>query len=265
MLPIQIESAGIYNAKIARPTEQVSRNRSAALFELELPLADGGISYIDEQAQPIRKNRLICAKPNQVRHTKFPFACYYIHLRAPDETVFSLLSAMPDFIDLSNRSRVEAVFKEISAAFNSFDQRAELWIQSQVLQLIHFLRLETETGAAARHVSQAYGSVAKAIDYIRENLAGDLCLHTVAAAVSMSPTHFHTCFKFAIGKTLRDYVEEERIRKSVTLMLTTDQTLTRIAYACGFSSQSYYSYIFKRRMGTTPRAYIQQLNSLYEQ
>lgn len=56
-------------------------------------------------------------------------------------------------------------------------------------------------------------------------------------------------------KTLREYVEEQRIRRAVNLLVGTDLTLSEIAYECGFSSQSYFSYVFKERMKTTPRAY----------
>jgi len=45
--------------------------------------------------------------------------------------------------------------------------------------------------------------------------------------------------------------------------MTTDHTLTEIAFDCGFSSQSYFSYVFKRRIGKTPREYIQEINSRY--
>lgn len=47
-------------------------------------------------------------------------------------------------------------------------------------------------------------------------------------------------------------------------MLTTDMTLTEIAYNCGFSSQSYFSFVFKRKMGKTPREYIKDINNNYE-
>ena len=41
-------------------------------------------------------------------------------------------------------------------------------------------------------------------------------------------------------------------------------TLTEIAYICGFSSQSYFSYAFKRHTGMTPRAYAKKLVEVYD-
>jgi AraC-like DNA-binding protein len=104
----------------------------------------------------------------------------------------------------------------------------------------------------------------KALKYIKENLTENLSLQTVADHVMLSPIHFHNCFKSAVGKTLHEYVEEQRIKVAVNLLLTTDLTLTQIAFQCGFSSQSYFSYVFKRKMKMTPRKYVEQLNNMYE-
>ena len=65
-------------------------------------------------------------------------------------------------------------------------------------------------------------------------------------------------------KTLRDYVEQQRIKKAINLLQTTNLTLTQIAFECGFSSQSYFSYVFKRRMKKSPREYIKELYNMYE-
>ena len=75
---------------------------------------------------------------------------------------------------------------------------------------------------------------------------------------------FHNSFKKAVGPTLREYVEEQRIKKAITLLTATHLTLTQIAFECGFSSQSYFSFVFKRRTGKTPRQYANEINKLYE-
>ena len=78
----------------------------------------------------------------------------------------------------------------------------------------------------------------------------------ISARFNLSPIHFHNIFKVAVGSTLRDYIEEQRIKRATNLLLTTNFSLTQIAYECGFSSQSYFSYVFKRKMKVTPREYV---------
>jgi AraC-like DNA-binding protein len=103
------------------------------------------------------------------------------------------------------------------------------------------------------------------LKYIKEHLTEELHLETVANAMSLSPIHFHNTFKAAVGKTLRDYAEEQRIKKAINLLLTTNESLTQIAFACGFSSQSYFSYVFKRKMKVTPREYVREVYNKYEE
>lgn len=109
-----------------------------------------------------------------------------------------------------------------------------------------------------------YEIIENVIKYIKENLTSDLSLNAVASYASLSPIHFHNCFKVATGKTLQEYVEEQRIKKSAGLLVSTDLTLTEISYECGFSSQSYFSYAFKRKKKMTPREYEKEIYKRYD-
>lgn len=259
----EIESIGIYNSNISRPYTDISKNRATSSFELELPLESGGTSYIESESEPITDKLFICAKPGQIRHTKFPFKCYYIHLQVSDNDLHSVLTALPCFIKIKAIDVYLNIFEELHRYCNTGIKQDEIMCQSLVLKLIY--KLYRETVLNTEKGSKVYNSaVTGAIKYIIDNLTEDLTLEKVAKHVSFSPIHFHNSFKKATGKTLHAYIEEERIKKSINLMLTTDMTLTQIAYNSGFSSQSYYSYVFKRRMNTTPRKYIQNINNNYK-
>ena len=58
--------------------------------------------------------------------------------------------------------------------------------------------------------------------------------------------------------------EISHLHKAVELLISTEMTLTEIAYECGFSSQSYFSYVFKKRMKLAPRAYAKKIALKYE-
>ena len=106
--------------------------------------------------------------------------------------------------------------------------------------------------------------IEKVVALIKNDLSADFSLEEVAKYTSFSPIHFHNCFKRSTGKTLREFVEEQRIRKAANLLISTDLTLSEIALECGFSSQSYFSYVFKRKMKMTPREYEKLINRRYE-
>ena len=260
----KIVAVGIYNSRTVAKNTAVSKNRKTSMFEIELPMETGGVSYIDDNTCPIDTHTLICAKPGQARHTRFPFKCYYVHLLVPEGTVHNLLTDIPDFIPTNRRDDYHSLFQRMFHLYSNPSAGDELLLQSLLLELIHTLRHDAERSLRIHQTGNSHFRVEEVLEYIQNNLTEDLRLETVAKTHSLSAVHFHNSFKAAVGMTLRDYVEEQRVRRAVTLLQTTDLSLTQVAFECGFSSQSYFSFVFKRRMYTTPRQYVRELNRRYE-
>lgn len=265
MILPEIVAAGIYNSQFAAKNAAISKNRVTSMFELELPMENGGISYIDNNASPITPQMVICAKPGQIRHTKFPYKCYFVHMLLHDDTLQNILMDIPDILETEKSHVYKDLFLKLIRHYSSAADN-QLLLQSTLLELIHTLRQDSVRLTAHGNQKNNHSVIIqKTLKYIDTYLTEDLRLETVAKAVSLSPIHFHNSFKAAVGKTLREYVEEQRIKKAINMLITTDCSLTEIAFFCGFSSQSYFSYVFKRRMKQTPREYVQEFYTKYEQ
>ncbi len=264
MKAFEIEGTGIFNSQIFRPNTKISDERKTRMFEFDLPIENGGISYVDDESERITPNIMICAKPGQIRHTKSHLKCYYIHISIYDSESNEAALKLPDFVKLNNSEEYVRLFKQIIKYHNSSCEYDKYMTYSYVLRLLHMLIRESDIGKLENRSRFSNERINTAIGYISDHLTDKLTLENVAYAVHSSPIHFHNCFKEATGKTLHVYIEERRIEKSIFLMQTTDMTLAEIAYACGFSSQSYFSYAFKRHMKVTPRKHLADLNNNYE-
>ncbi len=262
MLP-EIVTIGIYNSRLAAKNTAVSPDRKTAMFEIELPLEACGVSFIDSKAQNITTDMLICAKPGQMRHSRFPYSCYYVHMILREGELYDILSACPDFIQISNRDYFMKLFKKLIKYHSADKTNGQIMLASVLLELIYNVAKASKRNSPVSQTGSP-SAVIKAVEYIKKNLAEDLSLSAVADYVSLSPVHFHNTFKVAVGKTLHKFVEEQRLKAAVNLLVTSNMTLTEIAYTCGFSSQSYFSFAFKREMKATPREYIKALNEMYE-
>lgn len=260
----KIIALGIYDSEIVKPNTVISKNRNVTMFEFEVAIEDGGTSYIDSSSMPIRKDMIICAKPGQIRHTRFPYKCYYIHMVVTDEIIHNILINTPSFFKTDNTEKYKRIFSEMIYHYNSFSQFEEIKIQSMILDIIYSLHQNATGVHGTKFFSSHIAIVDKTLKYIEKNLTEDLSLDTLAEINSVSPIHFHNIFKTATGMTLRRYVEEQRLKKAIYLLLTTNLTLTQIAYECGFNSQSYFSYAFKRKMNCSPREYVKNSNIKYE-
>ena len=179
--------------------------------------------------------------------------------------VYEKLNSAPNYIQITAPEKYYKIFKNMCTHFDSAHETDEIILQSLLLELIHTLLGDSSKAIFKRTVkSNNYETIEKTIKYIKENLTCDLSLAAVSDYAGFSQIHFHNCFKSSTGKTLRDFVEDLRIKKASNMLISTDKTLTQIAYECGFSSQSYFNCAFKRKTGLTPREYSKHVFNRYE-
>ncbi|WP_234367852.1 AraC family transcriptional regulator [Parabacteroides pacaensis] len=104
----------------------------------------------------------------------------------------------------------------------------------------------------------------RVMDYIDQHLDQPLELKAIADIANFSPFHFHRVFTFLIGETPIDYIQRLRIEKAAWKLRETEpQTITEIAYECGFGSVSLFSRTFKKYFGMTPSQFSREDKPIY--
>jgi AraC family transcriptional regulator len=115
--------------------------------------------------------------------------------------------------------------------------------------------------AACRHTaSELTGGLSPAklqrtIAYIQAHLEQALSLTTLAALVHLSPDHFARLFRQATGQTPHQYVLACRIAHAKQLLAETDMPLSAVGLQVGCTDQSYFTALFRKHAGMTPKAY----------
>ena len=261
----EIVSVGIFSTQNTSQNKTITKKRTTTMFEIEIPIEKGGISYINSKSEKLEQSLVICSKPGQIRQTKLPFKCYYIHFILKKGKLYERLMDIPNFVKTDRFEKYLNIFGKLYQYFESPAEDDKIIFYSLVMELIYMLTKDSEKLQKREQIKpNNYIIIERAIKYIKENLTADLSLENVARYAGMSPIHFHNCFKTATAHTLRRYVEEQRIKEAANMLVTTDYTLTKIAYECGFSSQAYFSQAFKRRMQLTPREYAKSVFEQYE-
>ena len=107
----------------------------------------------------------------------------------------------------------------------------------------------------------SFGIVYKAKDHIDKNYMDEnISLRSVAEAVGLSPSYLSALFKREIGQNLSEYLTNVRIRHSKELLCCTSKMIYEIAYDVGFRDYRYFSQIFKKYTGQTPRQFQSSAN-----
>ena len=107
------------------------------------------------------------------------------------------------------------------------------------------------------HTAGRYQSVIiKAREYIDRNFAsGDISLYSTASYVGISPNHLSTVFAQETGENFIDYLTRIRLEKAKQLLQNTAMKSADIAFETGFNDPHYFSYIFKKNTGLSPREF----------
>ncbi|MGN1266525.1 MAG: helix-turn-helix domain-containing protein [Dorea sp.] len=97
--------------------------------------------------------------------------------------------------------------------------------------------------------------VVKAIKYLYAHYDASLTLSGVAKGIHCSESHLSRCFCKETGKTLREYLNEIRIKQAISILESTNYSITEVAASTGFSSYAKFSVEFKKITGTSASKY----------
>ena len=93
------------------------------------------------------------------------------------------------------------------------------------------------------------------IIFIQNNYHRKIGLQDICTVGQVGKTKGIALFDRYLNMTPMEYVSSYRIEKSCFLLKNTDKTITQIAFETGFSDGSYFSKLFKNKMGMSPLNY----------
>jgi signal transduction histidine kinase/AraC-like DNA-binding protein/ABC-type sugar transport system substrate-binding protein len=97
--------------------------------------------------------------------------------------------------------------------------------------------------------------VKRAVAYIQQHHARDLSRQDIAAAVGVSKNYLSQIFHQELGISPWEYLNRYRIKQAKELLRRTDARITEVAAQVGFADLAYFSRVFRKHVGASPRTY----------
>lgn len=97
--------------------------------------------------------------------------------------------------------------------------------------------------------------VRKSLRVMQERMTDDIEMEELARCAGLSRPHFFKLFKQQLGVTPNVYMNTLRSEQAIDDLLTTDKTVTDIAFDLGFSSQASFTRFFSSNVGIAPSDY----------
>lgn len=91
--------------------------------------------------------------------------------------------------------------------------------------------------------------------YINTHLDQQITTEKLASALKINRPHLCERFRQETGITVGEFIAETKLEEAKRLLLSTNKPIAQISDLLGFSSQSYFQKVFRKKTGMTPNSY----------
>lgn len=192
-----------------------------------------------------------------------PWTIYWVHFSGEQAEIYAEGAQIPHDIMPNIRSRISDrnnIFEEMFATLDMGYGRENL---RYVSSLLHYYLASLRYLQQFRNAKQSIkvemldeGSmVAAAIHFMKENMEKPIKLQDIADFVGYSASHFSMMFKKTTGHSPLSYINMMKIRHACTLLEQTEMKINQICHKIGISDCYYFSRLFRKTMGLSPKDY----------
>lgn len=217
-----------------------------AFYELTL-LLSGDIEYsFNGEKVLLKSGDVVFGRINSIRTRKKLFSCDYVSFNFISDTENETLD-----LPLYMKNGITPAIKLLLSSCDEICSRLQKENEEQLTLLLRCILLQLQQKCNA----PAYGALTQnIINYVHEHLAEKITLDDVSRATFFSPVYCCVVFKRETGKTIIDYVLNEKIEEAKNL-ISQGYRLKYVAEHVGFFDYNYFSRLFCKKTGFTPLQY----------
>lgn len=93
--------------------------------------------------------------------------------------------------------------------------------------------------------------------FILSHIQENICVNDIAEEVHLNAQYLMRLFKKEMGVSILEYITDERIKLAKEILVRTDYQISQVADSVGYGNYSYFTKIFRRSEGVSPRQYRQ--------
>ncbi|MCI7767230.1 MAG: AraC family transcriptional regulator [Oscillospiraceae bacterium] len=251
-LPFYLTGIGISD-----PEMHVVRNTGLSSHQFLLTESGSGVLYVDGREYPQEKGSLFYLAPGKP-HEYHPAGNDWVTSWLVFRGVYShaLLKSIGfdgfAYKPSINSSRLEKIFQRIFSAAGDPVNGGE---NASVL-VYEYILAAREAMLCSAAVSPEKNNIAKeALMYIDKSFMQDIAIETLAGLSGVSVQHFCRVFKAETMMRPLEYIARRRISEAKSLLSDTSLEIGEIGRMVGYPDRNYFSIVFRRLEGVSPREY----------
>ncbi|MBD1383382.1 AraC family transcriptional regulator [Metabacillus arenae] len=232
-------------------------------------VVDGEGEYIENNCTyQLQKNKLFLSRPNvlhQIRSDSGLFLLYIgfelIESKSSDKWIMimdKIKECNEIMIDVEEEATFSLLWESllVQASKNEhsfFEEILKNTSYSLILSLLERFSPMLSYNSNQKASNEKFSPIlSQAKLYIQDNLSDTLKLSDLANHLHISSRHLSRLFVKDLGVSYSEYVKNERIQKSATLLKTTDLSIKDISEQTGFKTVHYFTRVFTATVGSSP-------------
>ena len=173
-------------------------------------------------------------------HSDFGYAQQAIKLKCLD---YVLKPVKPDVLEQVLKNAIQLI--RTKEKNKEYQQYGELYVKNMMKEE------ESESNEISNHLEMVE-------DYIRTHIGDPLTVEGLAKYVHLNPDYLTRSFKKKHNQTLINYITEQRMFLAKELLSKSNMSISMISAKVGYPNYSYFTKIFKKFYGVSPREYRQK-------
>ncbi len=148
----------------------------------------------------------------------------------------------------------------IDSLSSEFASRIEVASSTEEINKLQREMMRSYCQLVKKHNMKNYSPlIQKVITTIDSEITSDLSLKAMSDMLGINPSYLSSLFKKETGSTLTDYVNKKRTEYAARLLKTTNMQIQTISQYCGIYDVNYFTKIFKKYTGKTPKSFRESL------
>lgn len=157
-------------------------------------------------------------------------------------------------------SNLSNIFEKIQFEKYSLDNMSELLTKAYFFELIIYLiRCQRYTHNINQKTNLSNITIGEIVNFIENNYSRQLTLPEIAAQFGISESSLTKKIKIFTNMTFKEYLTKTRIEAAKSLLISSEKSITEIAYECGYNNSNFFGDVFKKAVGMSPSSYRKML------
>lgn len=148
----------------------------------------------------------------------------------------------------------------IDGVSSDFAKRIERVQSPEEFPALQREMVNTYCALVKQHSTKQYSPIVqKVLTAVDSDLTADLSLNRLSKLLSVNASYLSSLFKKETGKTLTEFITQKRMQQAAFLLRTTKLQVQTVAQHCGIYDVNYFTKMFKKFSGQTPKEFREQL------